>query len=140
MNNNVKIVNSALKYYGIPELIDGKLNPTIDTMLDQMRESSNNENWAWCSAFVNWILYCNNIKGSDSLAARSFLKVGTKVNEPILGDIVVFWRESKESWKGHVGVYIRSVGGDIYVLGGNQGNTVCIRKYSASKLLGYRRV
>jgi hypothetical protein len=31
--------------------------------------------------------------------------VGTKVAYPEPGDIVVFWRESPQSWKGHVGIF-----------------------------------
>jgi hypothetical protein len=56
------------------------------------------------------------------------------------GDIVVFWRESIKSWKGHVGFYIREKDGWIYTLGGNQANQVKISAYPKSRVLSYRRL
>jgi hypothetical protein len=59
------------------------------------------------------------------------------VQKPQLGDIVVFWREKKDSWKGHVGFYINETNTHINVLGGNQNNMVCIKPYPKSRLLQY---
>ena len=56
--------------------------------------------------------------------------------------IAIFWRESPESWKGHVGIYINEDDGNIFLLGGNQGpnRSVMIQRYSMDRLLGYRRL
>ena len=79
--------------------------------------------------------------------AREWLKIGRIVFKPKMGDLVVFWRESLFSWKGHVGIFIKEDEADsnyIWVLGGNQYflgfRIVCIKKYKKSEVLGYRRV
>lgn len=97
---------------------------------------------AWCSLFVNWVAHKAGMKRSKNLAARSWLLEGINTSNPEPGDIVVFWRESIESWKGHVGIYIgfSKDGSRIYSLGGNQGNQVSITAYSVNNLLGFRRL
>lgn len=47
---------------------------------------------AWCAAFVNAVLGSQNLGGTGSLAARSFLQYGTETNEPKVGDVVVLTR------------------------------------------------
>jgi uncharacterized protein (TIGR02594 family) len=102
----------------------------------------------WCAAFVNSVLRTHNIKGSESvsrhpLLARSFLRWGTPVSEPQLGDVVVFERNNT-GWQGHVGFYAGYTNNDgvlsYTVLGGNQDDEVAYRSYPASKLLGIRRI
>lgn len=103
--------------------------------------------YEWCAAFVNAILHVNSVPGSGAvtnnpLLARSFLHWGTKVDQPRLGDIVIFPR-GKEGWQGHVGFYIRSViidGKQHYmILGGNQNNQVSYETYPSSNAIGIRR-
>ena len=76
----------------------------------------------------------------NTLNARSFLKLGEEVFTPRIGDVVVFWRESISSWKGHVAFFIKETNEYIYVLGGNQGNKVGINAYRKERLLSYRRI
>jgi len=101
----------------------------------------------WCAAFVNAILKIQGVPGSESvsdypLTARSFLKWGEEVDQPRIGDIVVFPR-GNSSWQGHVGFYIetrtiRDI--DYYViLGGNQNDSVSYDLYPAYKALSIRR-
>lgn len=101
----------------------------------------------WCAAFVNAILNNNNIPGSESvsqypLTARSFLQWGETVNEPLLGDIVIFPRGNSD-WQGHVGFYIATTtirGKEYYlILGGNQDNTVSLDYYLSKSALSIRR-
>jgi uncharacterized protein (TIGR02594 family) len=74
--------------------------------------------------------------------ARSFLDWGIPVAVPETGDIVVFKR-GRADWQGHVGIYIATVsveGAEHYlVLGGNQDNSVSLKEYPTSKLLGIRK-
>ena len=101
----------------------------------------------WCAAFVNSVLRVNGVPGSESvnsnpLLARSFLDWGVKVDEPKLGDVVVFSR-GNQGWQGHVAFYVRTIiiDGKEYhvVLGGNQDDKVSYEYYSTSTALGYRR-
>ncbi len=95
---------------------------------------------AWCSAFVNWCMIQAGYKGTNKANARSWVKWqhGVALDTPKRGCIVVFWRGSRDSWKGHVGFLDRIEGESIYVLGGNQANAVNIKAYPKSRLLGYR--
>lgn len=96
----------------------------------------------WCSNFVNWVAHKANLERSKKVSARSWLKVGLEVKEPQIGDVVIFWRGSRSSWQGHVGIFygFTPSGKYIRVLGGNQGNAVNIKNYGKHRLLGYRRL
>jgi uncharacterized protein (TIGR02594 family) len=74
--------------------------------------------------------------------AKSWLEVGQKISEPQPGDVVIFWREDPNSWKGHVSIYIGTdeETNEIICLGGNQDDQVCFRRYDSSSVLGYRRL
>lgn len=96
----------------------------------------------WCSTFVNWVAMKAGLQYTKKANARSWLNVGVKVTEPEPGDIVVFWRESPESWKGHVGIFIGFSADKkrVYCLGGNQGNRVSVSAYRANTVLSYQRL
>lgn len=95
---------------------------------------------SWCSAFVNWCLKQAGIIGTGKANARSWLTWGISVKaHPELGDICVFWRVDPNGWQGHVGFYAGEDATHIFVLGGNQGDEVCIKKYAKSSLLDIRR-
>jgi uncharacterized protein (TIGR02594 family) len=93
---------------------------------------------AWCSAFVNFIAKVTGHEYSGKLDARSWLTVGLKTNRPEPGDVVILWRGDPQSWKGHVGFFVKKDSSGIWILGGNQSNQVCITPYSADRLLDYR--
>ncbi len=94
---------------------------------------------AWCSSFANWCIQRSGLSGTRKANARSWLGWGTELNKPRYGCVTVLWRESKNSWKGHVGFYIgHRDTNNILLLGGNQGNAVKIASYKASRLLSYR--
>lgn len=102
---------------------------------------------SWCAATVNAVLKLAGFPHTGKLDARSFLKLGEKISVPKpLGssnefvDIVVFWRESVDSWKGHVGFFIKERENLIYTLGGNQSNQIKISAYDRGRLLEYRRI
>lgn len=95
---------------------------------------------AWCSAFMNWCAMMSGMERTGELNARSWLDSGTEVTTPRMGDVVVFWRERKSSWKGHVGLVASVKDGRVWVLGGNQKNMVCISSYPESRVLKYVRL
>lgn len=103
----------------------------------------NDDETPWCSIFMNWVAKKAGLKGSGQLNARSWLTVGRNVdNTPEPGDVVVFWRGSKNSWQGHVGMFFgfSKDGSRVYCLGGNQGNQVSVSGYSTDTVLGFRRL
>lgn len=132
----------ALSQVGIGEIEGVKDNPEILKYFNVLGfdGAKLKDETAWCSAYVNWVMKESCLDHTGKLNARSWLKIGEEITEPKIGDIVVFWRESESSWKGHVGFFISEVGDWIYCLGGNQGNSVNISRYPKRRLLGYRRI
>jgi len=73
----------------------------------------------WCSAFCNFICWLLRVPRSKSLAARSWLDIGTPVSvetAQIGNDIVVLSRDAG----GHVGFYAGHNLHHVILLGGNQ--------------------
>lgn len=130
----------ALSQVGIKEIVGKRHNPEVLKFFATIGEWVKDDETAWCSAFVNWVMIKAGKEYSGKLNARSWLNVGVKVDNPLVGDVVVLWRESPSSWKGHVGFFVREQGNFIYILGGNQNNQVCVQAYQKNKLLEYRRV
>lgn len=93
---------------------------------------------AWCSAFVNWVLKQAGLPYSSALNARNFLTYGKKTIKPVIGDIVILWRISKTSAFGHVGFFVKETPTTVFILGGNQNNSVNITAFDKSKVLDYR--
>lgn len=130
----------ALREYGTKELTGPEHNPEVLKYFAECGfDTVKDDETSWCSAFMCWCHLKAGLSHTKSLAARSWLGWGERVTEPKLGDIVVFWRVEPRGWQGHVGFFVRKDEGRIWVLGGNQGNQVCIEDYSATQLLGYRR-
>ena len=137
------LIAEARKFYGQKEL-EGEENNKV--ILEFFKGTGNgkikSDEVAWCSVFVG---YCARKAGYDfkiKPAAKSWLEIGKKVTEPKPGDIVIFWREDPNSWKGHVSIFIGKdeETNEIICLGGNQDDQVCIRKYNASSVLGFRHL
>lgn len=118
----------------IPGPVD---NPEIVAFHRSVDDGIVGEGVAWCSSFVNWAVkpwY----KPTYSRAARSWMLWGVGIATPVYGCICVLWRESPESWKGHVGFYLGSIGGDVLLLSGNDHNEVMVRRFPKARVLGYR--
>ncbi len=92
---------------------------------------------AWCSAFVNWVIISDGKIGTDNLLARSWLNWGKTIVKPRLGCVAIMKRGTKE-WQGHVGFYLDSNNGVVFILGGNQSDRVGVNGYKEDSILGYR--
>lgn len=138
------LLKIAVQEIGVKEIAGpDDHNPTIVNYAKEAGFSwVNDDETPWCSIFLNWCASKAELPLSKNAGARSWLLIGEKIAEPLPGDVVVFWRESLESWKGHVGIFL---GFDettlrVYCLGGNQGNMVSITAYNKTQVLGYRRL
>jgi len=137
---NLTPLQLALSFLGEKEKFnDGTSNPRILSLYKDFADWVTDTEVAWCSAYMNSIYASTGYEYSGKLNARSWLDIGERVESPVPGDIVVFWRESPTSWKGHVGIYVNQNENNIMVLGGNQSNMVNISEYSKNRLLEYRR-
>ena len=83
---------------------------------------------SWCSSFVNYCVEQSGERGTDSKAARSWVKWGRAVDRGDWreGDIVGFWGEAPKSWTGDVGVLASLDDPRPQVLGGNEANRLSI--------------
>lgn len=137
------LLTIAFSQYGVTEWVGSRHNPAIIRYSREIGyKGIIKDETAWCSIFINWCALKADLPRSGELDARSWLTVGTPTGVPRLGDLVIFWRESPSSWKGHVGIYINHSENRqfIYCLGGNQNNQVNIKPYPVTQLLGFRRL
>lgn len=131
----------ALKEYGSKEIKGTIHNPEIlkyskDINLKWVKDDET----AWCAIFVNWCLNKAKLPHTASALARSFQKYGSKTNVPDIGELAIFWRISPTSGFGHVGFFIKETKDLVYVLGGNQSDSVNISAFPKSQLLEYRTI
>lgn len=138
-----QLLKIAFNELGTEEIVGEVENPEV---LKYAKETGikgiTSDEIAWCSTFVNWVAWKAGLQISKKANARSWLNIGTKVTSPEPGDIVVFWRVSIESWKGHVGIFL-GISTDkkrVYCLGGNQGNRVSVSGYRLNTVLSYQRL
>lgn len=139
-------ITIAIQELGTAEFDGSANNPRI---LQYAEEAGfpdyTDDDVAWCSLFMNWVALKCGKKRTEKLNARSWLNPSSGLivdDKPEPGDVVVYWRDSPQSWKGHVGIFL-GYSKDltrIYTLGGNQNNTVSISAYGADQLLGFRRL
>lgn len=130
------VINTASAWIGKTEDADRQ---ELSAFIKKAGITINPDNTAWCAAFVNAVLFSNNIKGTGAINAKSFMDWGKSTTAPQQGDIVVLWRGSPQSWKGHVGFYQGTdTGGNILILGGNQDDKVSVEAFSPTRVLGYR--
>lgn len=156
---NDKLIELALSQYGITEWAGDEHNPEVLKYFDETGNAwVDDDETAWCSAYVNWVAKMAGYEWTSKLNARSWLDIGDTIRYNMrglevteqdydefykdieLGDIVIFWRIKEDSPYGHVGFYIADDEHYYYVLGGNQNNKVQISKYPKSRLLGIRRL
>jgi len=126
-------------YRGLAEFPGAKHNPEILQMFSEAGHSwVKDDETPWCAAFVGAVLAQSGLRGTGKLNARSYMDWGVETKTPERGDVVVLWRGTRDSWKGHVGFYVGTEGNYIHILGGNQGDSVSVAKYPKDRLLGYR--
>jgi uncharacterized protein (TIGR02594 family) len=92
----------------------------------------------WCSSFVNFCITQAGLKGTNLKNARSWVTWGHNVTPPAPGCVIVLWRESPTSTKGHVGFYVGMEDGRVRLLGGNQGDAVKIASFDADRIIARR--
>lgn len=138
------LLKEAVQLYGTKEF-DGPANNQV--ILDWAKELGStisqyytSDELAWCALFVSVCAKRAGYQapeGFDILRAKSFAKWGDPIlpQNASLGDVLVFSREGG----GHVGIYVGEDAKCYHVLGGNQGNAVCIVRIPKERLMAARR-
>ena len=129
----------AEKEIGTKEIPGESDNPDIVEYFEEVGHSwVQDDETAWCAAFVGSMLERAGIPSTRALNARSYLEWG-QPSELKEGSIVVLWRDKPDSWKGHVGFATGKETKDkIEILGGNQSNMVNKAMYPKERILDFR--
>ncbi|GAA4043215.1 TIGR02594 family protein [Parerythrobacter jejuensis] len=130
----------ARRLIGVKEKVGPGNQPIIMQWASAAGIPYKSDDVAWCGLFVAHCVsstLANEPLPGNPLGARQWLKFGTPC-EPELGSILVFWRVSRSSWKGHVGMYAGEDNSAYHVLGGNQKNQVCVARIKKDRLLQAR--
>lgn len=138
-----RVVAEGLKLIGVAEVVGKGSNRTIIGWRDEL----NTAGWAisgysdddipWCGLFAAIVAHhAGKLVPENPLWARNWLKFGTPVVKPSLGDVLVFQRPGGG---GHVGFYIGEDKTAFHVLGGNQGNKVSITRIAKDRCIGVRQ-
>jgi uncharacterized protein (TIGR02594 family) len=128
----------AMAERGVKRFGPGESNPRIVEYNGHTSLVGYDDKISWCSSFINWCLGQAGIHGTGSALARSWLEWGQPLAQPVYGCVVVLTRDDPESWKGHVGFYLRHDAESIYLFGGNQLEEVRELAYPLSSVLAYR--
>ena len=113
---------------GTKEVLGPRNNPAILDWADDLDVHYSGDEVPWCGLFV---AHCvgstmpDEILPANPLGARQWERFGDPT-EPRLGAVMVFWRESRTSGKGHVGFYTGEDATAYRILGGNQSDKVCL--------------
>lgn len=125
----------ARKSIGVTEIKGPKTNDFISRWLVGLLAWWTDDETPWCGVFV---AHCMQAAGVELpkywMRAKAWADWGSKLSAPVIGCIVVFERVGG----GHVGFVVgRTANGNLMVLGGNQGDKVCIRPFERSRVVGY---
>ncbi|MCG7373997.1 TIGR02594 family protein [Pseudomonas luteola] len=130
----------ANRLIGTEEVLGKRSNPVILDWADRMSIDYAGDHEPWCGLFVAHCIGSTMTSEpliSHPLRARAWAKAGMP-SEPGVGAIMIFWRESEESEKGHVGFYSGEDSDSYRILGGNQSEKVCFTWIHRSRLLACR--
>lgn len=134
-----KIIAEASKLIGTQEIVGKQHNQVIlDWAKDLgLKKVYTNDEIPWCGLFVAIIVKRAGFDVvKDPLWARNWNNFGTKQNEAMFGDVLVFERPGGG---GHVGLYAGEDNTCYHVLGGNQSNRVNVTRILKNRCIGIRR-
>lgn len=139
------MIKKALELFYVSETLGMQNNPTIlawaEEVGDDVAKIYLADEIPWCGLFMAVVAKRSSKQlVKDPLWALNWGAFGELTNVPMLGDVLVFVRKTKEGKKaGHVGLYIGEDNSCFHVLGGNQSDKVCITRIEKIRLYTSRR-
>lgn len=133
-----KILLEAYKLIGIKEIVGKDHNPKILEWAKGLglEKTYTNDEIPWCGLFI---AHCCRLASLavvvNPLWAKNWNNFGTRQTIAMLGDVLVFSRETG----GHVGIYVGEDEKCYHVLGGNQSNQVSVTRIIKGRCIGIRR-
>lgn len=134
-----------LNLYGHLQEVEGKgSNPELLAIIKKWHKDAPDDDsvTSWCSILLLEAFSDDYVTTGATIAARSWLKVGTPTDEPIPGDTIVVFKRGNSTWQGHVGVFMgySKNGKFVRVKGGNQNNKTSTISLPRDRVLGYRNL
>jgi uncharacterized protein (TIGR02594 family) len=116
----------ARAYLGLKEFPGAATNPTIGGWLARLKASWRDDETSWCGTFV---AECHSEAGIEPVngwaGARNWINFGSAGRSNARLCRRVLARCAVSGWQGHVGFVVgQGQGGNLMVLGGNQGDAV----------------
>ena len=130
----------ALAEVGVHETRGGE-TPRIMEFHRAARDGLDEDEDAWCGAFIAWLMAQTGHPVPDRAAtARTWLTYGQEEPPaaPRLGALCVLWRVSPDGWQGHIGLFLARRGGRVWLLGGNQSDSLSVTSFPEAQILGFR--
>jgi len=130
----------AAKYNGLREIRGPKHEPLIlKWMIASGHPQIKDDETPWCAAYIGGVLKEYGLKGTNSLAARSYEGWGVKLKTPVYGAIGTKRRGGRKaaSWMGHVGFVVAANATHVWLLGGNQNDGVNIARFARSEFTAF---
>jgi uncharacterized protein (TIGR02594 family) len=133
-------LSAAIGQLGVAEVSGAKSNPRIldYRKIGKTPLGGDDGAVAWCAIFVNAMLEKSEVAGSASAMARSYVRHAAfeRLTVPMVGCIAVK-SSSRGPSSGHVGFYVGEDGAYVYLLGGNQSDSVNISAFRKAEFVGY---
>lgn len=135
-----RLLVEAIKLFGVVEAKGTANSPTIIAWANEVggkvEDVYKQDSIPWCGLFMA-VVAKRAGKGvpKDPLWALNWGTFGTKVDKPMLGDVITFIRNGG----GHVGIYVAEDNECYHVLGGNQSDMVCITRILKARAYAFRR-
>lgn len=133
-------LEEAKHLIGTKEISGSKNNPIIMDWSNNLDIEYSGDDIPWCGLFLAHCIGSTlpqEILPRNPLSARQWRHFGVATS-PCIGSIMVFWRESKNSVKGHIGFYIGENESSYKILGGNQSDSVSMMWIDKGRLLDIR--
>lgn len=135
-----KMVREALALFGTLETPGTRDNPVIIQWAKETK--TKDDDWyshdsvPWCGLFMAVVAQrAGKEVPPNCLGAINWSAFGIGVPVAMLGDVLVFTRKGG----GHVGLYVGESKDSYFVLGGNQGDKVCITRILKNRIHSIRR-
>lgn len=141
-----RMIKEALAVFGTVERPGNPNNPVIISWAKETGEKNVTQMYVadsipWCGLFMAVVAKrADKPLVKDPLWALNWGTFGVFTKTPMLGDVLVFVRRTADgSRAGHVGLYVGEDETAYHVLGGNQGDCVCVTRMAKTRLYTARR-
>jgi len=140
----------AQVFEGERERAGAESNPFIVWCLQSCWRDATDDEIPWCSGFISRMAERRHRSRSQSLRARSWLRVGIAIglDDAVPGEDLVILKRGREPQPGpevieapgHVGFFAGREGDAVLVYGGNQSNAVGLARFPIAQVIGVRRL